>query len=48
MLRFDTNDYSLNPQFVGRRIEARVSQRDISAVVLDTGELACRHERSFA
>ena len=48
MLRFETNDYSLDPQFVGRRIEARVSQQDISAVVLDTGELACRHERSFA
>jgi transposase len=48
MLRFDTNDYSLNPQFVGRRIEVRVSQREITAVVLDTGELACRHQRSFA
>ena len=26
----------------------RASQREISAVVRDTGELACRHERSFA
>lgn len=48
MLRFDTNDYSLDPRLVGRRVEVRVSQRQIVAVALDTGELACRHERSFA
>ena len=48
MLRFDTNDYSLDPRLVGRRVEVRVSQREIVAVALDTGELACRHERSFA
>ncbi|MDQ6816502.1 MAG: IS21 family transposase [Actinomycetota bacterium] len=48
MLRFDTNDYSLDPALVGRRIEVRVSQREVRAVVMDTGELACRHERSFA
>jgi transposase len=48
MLRFDTNDYSLDPGLVGRRVEVRVSQREITAVVLDTGELACRHQRSFA
>lgn len=47
-LRFDTNDYSLDPRLVGRRVEVRASQREISAVALDTGELACRHERSFA
>jgi transposase len=47
-LRFDTNDYSLDPNLVGRRVEIRVSQREIMAVALDTGELACRHERSFA
>jgi len=47
-LRFDTNDYSLDPRLVGRRVEVRASQREIRAVVLDTGELACRHERSFA
>lgn len=47
-LRFDTCDYSLDPAFVGRRVEARVSDREILAVVLDTGELACRHARSFA
>ncbi len=48
MLRFDTNDYSLDPSLVGRRVEVRVSQREITAVALDSGELACRHERSFA
>jgi hypothetical protein len=47
-LRFDTNDYSLEPDLVGRRVEMRVSQREITAHGLDTGELACRHERSFA
>jgi transposase len=47
-LRFDTNDYSLDPNLVGRRVEVRVSQRKIIAVALDTGELACRHERLFA
>jgi hypothetical protein len=47
-LRFDTCDYSLDPALVGRRIEARVSEREITAVALDTGELACRHPRSFA
>ena len=44
-VRFDTNDYSLDPDLVGRRVEVRVSQREIIAVALDTGELACRHER---
>jgi transposase len=47
-LRFDRNDYSLDPRFAGRRVELRASQREITAVVLDTGELACRHRRSFA
>ena len=47
-LRFDTCDYSLDPGLVGRRIEARVSEREIVAIALDTGELACRHARSFA
>jgi transposase len=47
-LRFDTNDYSLDPQLVGRRVEIRVSQTEVSAVALDTGELAARHARSFA
>jgi hypothetical protein len=47
-VRVDTNDYSLDPHLVGRRVEVRAGQREITAVVLDTGELACRHERSFA
>ena len=47
-LRFDTNDYSLDPGLVGRRVEVRVSGREIVAVALDTGELGCRHQRSFA
>jgi hypothetical protein len=47
-LRFDTNDDSLDPALVGRRVEARISDRDVLAVALDSGELACRHARSFA
>jgi hypothetical protein len=47
-LRFDTNDYSLDPNLVARRVEVRASQREISASALDSGELACRHQRSFA
>lgn len=47
-LRFDTCDYSLDPRLVGRRVEVRVTDREVSAVALDTGELACRHQRSFA
>jgi transposase len=47
-LRFDTCDYSLDPRLVGRRVEARVTDREVLAVALDTGELACRHARSFA
>jgi hypothetical protein len=47
-LRFDRNDYSIDPRFAGRRVEVRVSQSEVTAAVLDTGELACRHRRSFA
>jgi transposase len=47
-LRFDRNDYSLDPRLVGRRIEVRSSQTEITALALDTGELACRHARVFA
>jgi hypothetical protein len=47
-VRVGRNDYSLDPRFVGRRVEMRVSQTELMAVVLDTGELACRHTRSFA
>ncbi len=47
-LRVDRNDYSIDPRFAGRRIELRVSQTEVTAGVLDTGELACRHRRVFA
>ena len=47
-LRFDTNDYSLDPRLAGRRVEIRVSQAEVSAVLLDTGEPAARHARVFA
>ena len=47
-LRVDSNDYSLDPGFVGRRVEVIVDQREIVAVALDTGEIACRHARVFA
>ena len=38
-LRFDRNDYSLDPRLVGRRVEVRVSQREIIAV-------GARHRRA--
>jgi transposase len=47
-MRVDRNDYSLDPCLVGRRVEVRVSQREIVAVALDSGELAARHRRVFA
>jgi transposase len=47
-LRFDANDYSLDPRLVGRRVEVHVSQQEITALALDSGQIACRHERSFA
>jgi transposase len=47
-LRFDTNDYSLDPALVGRRVEVLVDHATVAAIALDTGELACRHTRVFA
>ncbi len=47
-LRLDTNDYSLDPRFAGRRVEVRASQREIVAVALDGGEIVCHHRRRFA
>jgi hypothetical protein len=47
-LRLDRNDYSIDPRFAGRRVEVRVSQTRVTAGVLDTGELAARHQRVFA
>jgi transposase len=48
LIRVDRNDYSLDPAFAGRRVEVRVSQREITATVLDTGEPAAGHTRLFA
>ncbi len=46
--RVDTCDYSLDPRLVGRRVELRVGQREISAIALDGGQIAARHRRSYA
>lgn len=48
LIRVDRNDYSLDPRFAGRRVEVRVSQTQITARVLDTGEPAATHSRIFA
>jgi transposase len=47
-VRVDRNDYSIDPAFAGRRVEVCVTQEHVTAAVLDTGELACRHRRVFA
>ena len=47
-LRFDRNDYSLNPHLVGHRVELRASQDELTALALDSGELAASHARVFA
>jgi hypothetical protein len=47
-VRLDTNDYSLDPALVGRRVEVRVDQRRLRAAALHTGELVASHERCFA
>ena len=47
-LRFDRNDYSLDPRLAGRRVEVRATQSEITAVALDSGELAAGHARVFA
>lgn len=46
--RFDKNDYSLDPRMVGRRVEIRADQRFVTATEIDTGRLACHHDRVFA
>ena len=48
LVRVDRNDYSIDPRFVGRRVELRISQTHVTATVLDTGELAAKHRRVFA
>jgi hypothetical protein len=45
-LRLHRNDCSIDAAFAGRRVEVRVSQTAVIAVVLDTGEVACRHRRA--
>jgi transposase len=47
-LRFDTNDYSLDPRAVGMRVEVRVDQQRLIAACLDSGAVVARHRRSFA
>jgi transposase len=45
-VRVDTNDYSVNPRFVGRRIEVRV---DLTSVVATCGGVeVARHRRCLA
>jgi hypothetical protein len=48
LVRVDRNDYSIDPRFAGRRVEVRVSQTHVTAIVADTGELAAHHARRFA
>jgi transposase len=47
-LRFDTNDYSLDPRAAGLRVEVRVTQRRLTAIELNTGAVVASHRRSFA
>jgi hypothetical protein len=47
-VRVDTCDYSLDPRLVGRRVEVRVGQREITAIALDSGEQVACHRRSYA
>jgi len=45
-VRVDTNDYSVNPRFVGRRVEVRVSLEEV--VVTCDGTEVARHRRCLA
>jgi hypothetical protein len=45
-VRVDTNDYSVNPRFVGRRLEVRVTLEEVIATC-DGTEVA-RHRRCLA
>jgi hypothetical protein len=47
-VRFDTCDYSLGPGAVRPAGRGSRLADEVLAVALDTGELACRHQRSFA
>jgi hypothetical protein len=39
---------SIDPVFAGRRVEVRASQKLVTAIVLDTGELTAQHSWIFA
>jgi transposase len=45
-IRFDTNDYSVNPRFVGRRVEVRVSRESVQ--VTCDGTVVADHRRCLA
>ena len=45
-VRVDTNDYSVNPRFIGRRIEVRVTLEEVVATC--DGTEAARHRRCLA
>jgi transposase len=45
-IRFETNDYSVNPRFVGRRVEVRVSLDTV--LVTCEGTVVAEHERCLA
>jgi transposase len=47
-VRVDTNDYSLAPALVGRRVEIVVTQRRVRGRALGSAEIGCDHERLFA
>jgi transposase len=47
-MRVDTNDYSVDPRAVGKRVEVRVGQRKVTAIALETAEVVASHQRSFA
>jgi transposase len=45
-VRVDTNDYSVNPRFIGRRVEVRVTLDEV--IVTCDGTEAARHRRCLA
>ena len=45
-VRVDTNDYSVNPRFVGRRVEVRVTLDEV--IVTCEGTEVARHRRCLA
>jgi transposase len=45
-VRVDTNDYSVNPRFIGRRVDVRVTLDDV--VVTCAGTEVARHRRCLA